>query len=606
MEKSSDPLHDAILAGLQGPTPNVKCAASVNDIQDDCKHSSTVEGKVKDLVQRGFHFYRRVRGDGNCYYRSVGYAYLEWLISRGPEAVEDLIKKLREPDMYTSLKREDDKGENLISGLGEIRKELAAGGKEPALKKLLCMALTKPDFDHAVTRFVRRMVFNFILNNDDFVISGLSIANIEAVERMSLSKYLMNVVLLDGEDARLLVISIAPLVLRINIGTVLLDMQDKRVRGVTEQVYPARAKGFDYKEDDRLNFHDDTIYLLLKPGHYDILYKRDYFEKSLGQYDQDYATELAVSQKDDPAPASKSYLVGNAGRISSESSSQTQQKTSYQPFASERSSKEVQKKKKTSEESKSQCTVCHRLISQDQTRFDLSCGHQFHLGCIWDASGRSTEQMQTFCVEEACQHELLGEELGLLQTMFDNLKNDLFKYVKCEICHNPIEEWEPRASHCDNKYMHLACIRKQIDENWRFRCVTCGTEFSPIFLEEVEPEKVPLEQMPKEKFLKTKRRRGLADVKHNRFTLAKCFNGKNIFDDKGFLSTIHGFPDVIFNNDLIVKTHCASCGASAVNPESIDPAKCRQPNHKQCFTCRSNGEECGLCGDRKKRNCLIF
>jgi hypothetical protein len=37
---------------------------------------------MTDLVNRldnDFDYFRRVKGDGNCYYRAVGYAYLEHL-----------------------------------------------------------------------------------------------------------------------------------------------------------------------------------------------------------------------------------------------------------------------------------------------------------------------------------------------------------------------------------------------------------------------------------------------------------------------------------------------------------------------------------------------
>jgi len=34
---------------------------------------------------------REVRGDGNCFYRSVGYAYLEIIVKKGPDFIQDFI-----------------------------------------------------------------------------------------------------------------------------------------------------------------------------------------------------------------------------------------------------------------------------------------------------------------------------------------------------------------------------------------------------------------------------------------------------------------------------------------------------------------------------------
>jgi hypothetical protein len=35
---------------------------------------------------------RRMKSDGNCFYRAVGYGYFENVIIRGPEAIKELLR----------------------------------------------------------------------------------------------------------------------------------------------------------------------------------------------------------------------------------------------------------------------------------------------------------------------------------------------------------------------------------------------------------------------------------------------------------------------------------------------------------------------------------
>lgn len=43
-------------------------------------------------LQRKYSHIRRVRGDGNCFYRAIVYAYLERVIMIGVDGVRDLIE----------------------------------------------------------------------------------------------------------------------------------------------------------------------------------------------------------------------------------------------------------------------------------------------------------------------------------------------------------------------------------------------------------------------------------------------------------------------------------------------------------------------------------
>lgn len=48
--------------------------------------------KCEELNAKEIFHLRNVRGDGNCYYRSVGYGYFELVIKKGPEYIRDLMQ----------------------------------------------------------------------------------------------------------------------------------------------------------------------------------------------------------------------------------------------------------------------------------------------------------------------------------------------------------------------------------------------------------------------------------------------------------------------------------------------------------------------------------
>ncbi len=64
--------------------------------------------------QKEFTHYRGVRGDGNCYYRSVAVGYMERLVlTRNVQALEDLLNWVHSGKHYFDLK--DDHSEPLFA-----------------------------------------------------------------------------------------------------------------------------------------------------------------------------------------------------------------------------------------------------------------------------------------------------------------------------------------------------------------------------------------------------------------------------------------------------------------------------------------------------------
>ena len=72
---------------------NVSRILPLEVLVEECKFNDELKTLVDHLKKNCNIFYiRRIRGDGNCYYRSVGYAYFELVIKSGIKHVECLLK----------------------------------------------------------------------------------------------------------------------------------------------------------------------------------------------------------------------------------------------------------------------------------------------------------------------------------------------------------------------------------------------------------------------------------------------------------------------------------------------------------------------------------
>ena len=75
-------------------------------------------------------------------------------------------------------------------------------------------------------RILRRMVANFITNNKDLSLNGITILQTITQDYAVVDEYITDVVLKNSEDARAPITSVVPLVLRINLDILILDGKD--------------------------------------------------------------------------------------------------------------------------------------------------------------------------------------------------------------------------------------------------------------------------------------------------------------------------------------------------------------------------------------------
>ena len=172
-------------------------------------------------------------------------------------------------------------------------------GEKEALKLLFKMVYMSSEFDMAIIRLMRRFVYNFIQEHSDFLAPGdLSITTIiETTEDMSVDQFLTDVVLAAGEDARSVILFALPMILRIKITAILMDLTICKSGNFFQQavaMYP--ESNMKVEKLDTLNLHHEEMFVLLKPGHFDALYSKSFLKKHpcILKYDKESLEEIKV------------------------------------------------------------------------------------------------------------------------------------------------------------------------------------------------------------------------------------------------------------------------------------------------------------------------
>jgi hypothetical protein len=164
------------------------------------------------------------------------YGYLEKLILEGTKTLNDFISlffifvkfRIAKSDV-TSVMREEYKEARttLIEMLRKLVIILVNEGNEKALQELLRATLLHPTFDTSMVSFLRYVVGDFILRNPYLPINEISINSIVQSEGKDLNEFVMSSVVKDKEHAIDCVHVVIPLVLRISLTYILLNMNER-------------------------------------------------------------------------------------------------------------------------------------------------------------------------------------------------------------------------------------------------------------------------------------------------------------------------------------------------------------------------------------------
>lgn len=142
------------------------------------------------LKDAGFTHYRGVRGDGNCYYRSVIYQYIELLaVSLNALALQHLVSWIENDKHYYMLRDTDvdydDKKykATIIESLNFLILMINQGKSESEMfSAVQRLFLFNPNFDLVMIYFLRKLTKNVLVKHQDLSLNELPLINAPIVE----------------------------------------------------------------------------------------------------------------------------------------------------------------------------------------------------------------------------------------------------------------------------------------------------------------------------------------------------------------------------------------------------------------------------------------
>jgi ubiquitin thioesterase protein OTUB1 len=261
---------EGLRLALQNAEENLRYPLSVAVrlavLAEDFAHSPDHIRKVGELGKRGFTHVRRVRGDGNCFYRAIGFAWLEGLADRAARG-ETVFEPL--PGGWPDA--------SLFGDLAGVYSDLRSQVMYPAQtaapevgRQLLARLLVDVRFDLCAVALLRLVVAAFLMDEtvrEDESREGASpVSDVLAAEvalHGGVSNFVRTQVLPMGHEAEGASIAVAAMQLGVRLCIVQLDGSPGTC---AEYVYPSE----DYDGPFGIKVH-----LLFRPGHYEVLYHED-------------------------------------------------------------------------------------------------------------------------------------------------------------------------------------------------------------------------------------------------------------------------------------------------------------------------------------------
>eukprot|EP00830_Metopus_es_P005767 TRINITY_DN1551_c0_g2_i1.p1 TRINITY_DN1551_c0_g2~~TRINITY_DN1551_c0_g2_i1.p1 ORF type:complete len:422 (-),score=80.28 TRINITY_DN1551_c0_g2_i1:60-1325(-) len=382
---------------------NANVSKEFRDLAEDYKYSKPFCEKV-EMLTKTIRLFRGIRGDGSCFYRSVIYAYLERIVAGGQKTIAAFLNEITGANRFCNFGKDGEDFLPLIKiYMNQIKKKYAGGEAETeeerteALKLLFKMVNFGDGFDRALIRFLRYKMGNFLKINYDLNMGGIDFQTVMMSEASSVDEYIARFILEDNQDAKTIAFNVCALVLRTQIDVVILDAKDAEFDKTVMESYNAITDEFDYTLKDGLDWHKKSITVLLKPGHYDLLYTHKDLEEfpAFGKYDRDLdhylkygaakvqqsneaskeekknTAELEKSPpKKEPSPPSQDSFKGPAGEDAE--STEKEKATGLQagigdptktrkPAIPSKNSKQILYYKGKSDENKCCCTIFQKV-----------------------------------------------------------------------------------------------------------------------------------------------------------------------------------------------------------------------------------------------------
>ncbi|XP_078262933.1 uncharacterized protein LOC144597434 isoform X1 [Rhinoraja longicauda] len=218
--------------------------SEIRALGEDHPEDRIYQQKVQD-ISRKYAFFRRTLGDGNCFYRALSFAYLESLLEN-KKGVKKLRKKvIQSREELLAAGFAEKAFENSFSTFMDVIDLVEADG---SVSKLLAVFNDRGASDHLV-QYLRLLTSAYLQKQSEFfeffLEGGISIKDFcaQEVEPMAVESDHIHITAL----TQALGISIQ------------VEYMDKTDTEINHHIFPEGSK--------------PLVYLLYKPGHYDILYK---------------------------------------------------------------------------------------------------------------------------------------------------------------------------------------------------------------------------------------------------------------------------------------------------------------------------------------------
>ena len=237
------------------------------------------------------HKYRNIKGDGECFYRGLIFSLLENIIlTNNIMQMKELLilyyekinrnnKLIKEKDFLTIINKMNI---SIVSEIMYILIKLMENDVSKAYEVLLKVFLFCKDFDFGLIFFTRYLIYEYIAQNEDKIYSkqyqvevGCLLPDDYVVDRGDKNEYFFEnfyslQLMVPKTFAEKIVLYVVPYVFNINMNILIYDY------GIGGEISNIHEKVF--LNENNIN-SKTQINLLFRKSHYDVYYKKDFYEK---------------------------------------------------------------------------------------------------------------------------------------------------------------------------------------------------------------------------------------------------------------------------------------------------------------------------------------
>uniref|UniRef100_A0A7S0AKS8 ubiquitinyl hydrolase 1 n=1 Tax=Pyrodinium bahamense TaxID=73915 RepID=A0A7S0AKS8_9DINO len=261
-------------SGRQVTIENIGPREPLSSLIDEFRYNAMFGEKIRHLQGLGYDGWRRVRGDGNCYYRAVGVGLLEYAANRGCDRWAAAFEEQLQAFSFEGAAKQE--AHNELRSFWHCLREARAGGKGRAREAESRMRATLNELncgvDLALIRALRLLTAQFLKENRDNgeIANGLPPEILcESLGFGGVDGFCDQVVLPLGVEAQDLVQIALPQALGIWVRIAFLERGGQAEVPLTEFGAPVVDEGTAAAGDAR---SQPCIHVQLRPGHYDLLY----------------------------------------------------------------------------------------------------------------------------------------------------------------------------------------------------------------------------------------------------------------------------------------------------------------------------------------------